>query len=80
VDTVNRIIQSVESGDTLEPVRYLSSLKDTKRELFLTEEPLEQKIKSQVTYGAGIISVVLIVIQNCNQVNLMRGSISIIWL
>jgi hypothetical protein len=25
IDTVNRIIQSFESGDTLEPVSYLSS-------------------------------------------------------
>ena len=43
-DTVNRIIKSFESGDTLEPVRYLSSLYDNKTESFLTEEPLEQKI------------------------------------
>jgi hypothetical protein len=40
VDTVNRIIQSFESGDTLELVRYLSSVKDTKTELVFTEEPL----------------------------------------
>jgi hypothetical protein len=46
IDTVNRIIQYFESGDTLEAARYLSSLNDTKRELFLTEEPLEQMIKS----------------------------------
>jgi hypothetical protein len=64
VDTVNRIIQSFESGDTLEPVRYLSSLMDTKTELFFTEEPLEQKIKSHVTYAAGIILVILTVIQS----------------
>ncbi len=64
MDTVNRIIQSFESGDTLEPVRYLSSLKDNKTELFLTEEPLEQKIKLQVTYAAGIIPVILTIIQS----------------
>jgi hypothetical protein len=66
IDTVNRIIQSFESGDTLEPepVSYLLLLKDTKRELFLTEEPLEQKIKSKVTYAAGIIPVVLTAIQS----------------
>jgi hypothetical protein len=40
IDTVNRIIQSFESGDTLELVRYLSSVKDTKTELVFTEEPL----------------------------------------
>lgn len=64
IDTVNRIIQSFESGDTLEPVSYLSSHKDTKTELFLTEEPLEQKMKSQVTYAAEIIPVILTVIQS----------------
>ena len=63
-DTVNRIIKSFESGDTLEPVRYLSSLHDNKTELFLTEEPLEQKIKLQVTYAAGIIPVILTIIQS----------------
>jgi len=63
MDTVNRIIQSFESGDTLEPVRYLSTLHDNKTELFLAEEPLEQKIKLQVTYAAGIIPVILTVIQ-----------------
>jgi hypothetical protein len=65
-DTVNRIIKSFESadGDTLEPVRYLSSLYDNKTESFLTEEPLEQKIKLQVTYAAGIIPVILTVIQS----------------
>jgi hypothetical protein len=61
-DTVNRIISSFESGDTLEPVRYLSSLHESK-ELFLVEESFEQKIKLQVTYAAGIIPVILTVIQ-----------------
>ena len=61
-DTVNRIITSFESGDTLEPVRYLSSLHEGK-ELFLAEESFEQKIKLQVTYAAGIIPVILTVIQ-----------------
>jgi hypothetical protein len=62
--TVNKIIQFFESGDTLEPVTYLSSLKDATTELFLVEEPLEQKIKLQVTYAAGIIPVILTVIQS----------------
>jgi hypothetical protein len=61
-DTVNRIITSFESGDTLEPVRYLSSLHEGK-ELFLAEESFEQKIKLQVTYAAGIIPVILTIIQ-----------------
>lgn len=64
MDTVNRIIQSFELGDTLEPVRYLSSLHESKTELFLAEEPLEQKIKLQVTYAAGIIPVILTIIQS----------------
>jgi hypothetical protein len=63
IDTVSRIIQSFETGDTLEPVRYLSTLHDNKTELFLAEEPLEKKIKLQVTYAAGIIPVILTVIQ-----------------
>ena len=63
-DTVNGIIKSFESGDTLEPVRYLSSLHDNKTEPFLTEEPLEQKIKLQVTYAVGIIPVILTIIQS----------------
>jgi hypothetical protein len=63
-DTVNRIINSFESGDTLEPVRYLSSLHESKEELFLAEESFEQKIKLQVTYAAGVIPVILTVIQS----------------
>jgi hypothetical protein len=63
-NTVNSIIKSFESVDTLEPVRYLSSLHENKTELFLTEEPLEQKIKLQVTYAAGIIPVILTIIQS----------------
>ncbi len=64
METVNRIIQSFESGDTLEPVRYLSSLHESKTELFLDEESFEQKIKLQVTYAAGIIPVILTIIQS----------------
>ncbi|TLX92064.1 MAG: hypothetical protein E6K94_02210 [Thaumarchaeota archaeon] len=64
MDTVNKIIQSFESGDTLEPVRCLSSLQQNKAELFLTEEQLEQKIKLQVTHAAGIIPVILTIIQS----------------
>jgi hypothetical protein len=64
IETINKIIQSFESGDTLEPVRYLSSLKDCETELFLVEEPLEQKIKLQVTYALGVIPVILTVIQS----------------
>jgi len=64
MDTVDRIIQSFESGDTLEPVRYLSTLHDDKTELFLAEEPLEKRIKLQVTYAAGIIPIILTVIQS----------------
>ena len=64
IETINKIIYSFESEDTLEPVRCLSSLKDSKTELFLVEEPLAQKIKLQVTYALGIIPVILTVIQS----------------
>lgn len=64
IETINKIIYSFESEDTLEPVRCLSSLKDSKTELFLVEEPLEQKIKLQLTYALGIIPVILTVIQS----------------
>ena len=63
-DTLNKIIQSFESGDTLEPLRYLSAVHGNTAELFLTEEPLEQKIKMQITYAAGIIPVVLTIMQS----------------
>lgn len=63
-DTVNRIINSFESGDTLDPVRLLSSLHESKEELFLAEESFEQKIKLQVTYAAGVIPVILTIIQS----------------
>ena len=63
METVNRIMDSSESGDTLEPVRYLSSLHESK-DLFLAEESFEQKIKLQVTYAAGIIPVILTIIQS----------------
>jgi hypothetical protein len=43
IETVNKIIQSFESGGTLEPVRYLSSLKNSTTELFLVEEPLDKR-------------------------------------
>ena len=59
----SRKFRSFESGDTLEHVRYLYSLKDSTTELFLVEEPLEQKIKLQVTYAVRIIPVILTVIQ-----------------
>src|SRR6059036_2451898 len=45
IETVNKIIQSFESGDTLEPVRYLSSLKDSKTELFLGRRTIRAKDK-----------------------------------
>ena len=63
MDTVNRIIQSFGSGDTLEPVPYLLTLHDNKTELFIAEEPLEKKIKVHVSYAAGIIPVIWTVIQ-----------------
>jgi len=48
----------------LEPLRYLSAVHGNTAELFLSEEPLEQKIKIQVTYAAGIIPVILTIMQS----------------
>ncbi len=54
----------MKSADTLELVQKLFQLHDVKTELYLTEEPLGQKIKLQVTYAAGIIPVILTIIQS----------------
>ena len=59
---IEKIIQSFESGDTLEPLRYLSQFKESDSAVFLVEEPLHEKIKTQVTYAIGIIPVVLTII------------------
>ncbi len=60
---IAKIIKSFNSGDTLEPVRYLTSFKDPSSDVFLAEEPLQEKIKTQVTYAAGIIPVALTIIE-----------------
>ena len=59
---IEKIIQSFESGDTLEPLRYLSQFKESDSSVFLVEEPLHEKIKTQVTYAIGIIPVALTII------------------
>ena len=64
IEIVNNIAQSFDSGDALEPVRYLSSLNDSRTESLLVEEAIEQKKKLQVTQAAGIIPIILTVIQS----------------
>ena len=49
IEIVNNIAQSFDSGDALEPVRYISSLNDSRTESLLVEEAIEQKKKLQVT-------------------------------
>ena len=60
---IEKIIESFESGDTLEPLRYLAQFKESDSDVFLVEEPLHEKIKTQVTYAIGIIPVVLTIIE-----------------
>jgi len=56
---IEKIIESFESGDTLEPLRYLAQFKGADSDVFLAEEPLHEKIKTQVTYAIGIVPVIL---------------------
>jgi len=67
---IEKIIESFESGDTLEPLRYLAQFKDADSDVFLVEEPLHEKIKTQVTYAIGIIPVALTIIERVIQ---LRG-------
>ncbi len=60
---IEKIIDSFESGDTLEPLRYLTQFKESDSSVFLEEEPLLEKIKTQVTYAVGIIPVALTIIE-----------------
>jgi hypothetical protein len=61
--SIAKIIESFDSGDTLEPLRYLTQFKDPESEVFLVEEPLFDKIKTQVTYAIGVIPVALTIIE-----------------
>lgn len=68
--SIAKIMETFDSGDTLEPLRYLTQYKDSESDIFLVEEPLLDKIKTQVTYAIGIIPVVLTIIE---RVFLYRG-------
>ena len=59
---LKKLFESFESGDTLEPLRYLAQFKESDSSVFLVEEPLHEKIKTQVTYAIGIIPVALTII------------------
>lgn len=61
--SIAKIIGSFDSGDTLEPLRCLMEFKDPASDVFLVEEPLFDKIKTQVTYAIGVIPVVLTIIE-----------------
>jgi hypothetical protein len=61
--SIAKIIGSFDSGDTLEPLRYLTQFKDPESDVFLVEEPIFDKIKTQVTYAIGVIPVVLTIIE-----------------
>jgi hypothetical protein len=61
--SIAKIIESFDSGDTLEPLRYLTQFKDPASDDFLIEEPIFDKIKTQVTYAIGVIPVVLTIIE-----------------
>lgn len=64
---IAKIIESFDSGDTLEPLRYLTQFKDPESDVFLVEEPLFDKIKTQVTYAIGVIPVALTIIERVLQ-------------
>lgn len=67
---IEKIMESFDSGDTLEPLRYLAQYRDADSDVLLVEEPLLDKIKTHVTYAIGIIPVVLTIIERAIQ---LRG-------
>jgi hypothetical protein len=64
---IEKIMESFDSGDTLEPLRYLAQFKDADSDVLLAEEPLHEKIKTQVTYAIGIIPVALTILERVIQ-------------
>ena len=62
-EIMDKVGNGFESNDTLEPVRYLASFFEQKEKELLVEEPLEKKIKTQLTYAIGIVPVVITIIQ-----------------
>lgn len=64
---IEKITECFDSGDTLEPLRYLAQFKDADSDVLLAEEPLHEKIKTQVTYAVGIIPVALTILERVIQ-------------
>lgn len=64
---IEKITECFDSGDTLEPLRYLAQFKDADSDVLLAEEPLHEKIKTQVTYAVGIIPVALTILERVMQ-------------
>jgi hypothetical protein len=67
---IEKITGSFDSGDTMEPLRYLAQYRDADSDVLLVDEPLLDKIKTHVTYAVGIIPVVLTIIERATQ---LRG-------
>lgn len=64
---IGKVTECFDSGDTLEPLRYLAQFKDADSDVLLAEEPLHEKIKTQVTYAVGIIPVALTILERVIQ-------------
>jgi hypothetical protein len=62
-EIMDKVGNGFESNDTLEPVRYLASFFEQKEKELLVEEPMEKKIKTQLTYAIGIVPVVITIIE-----------------
>lgn len=60
---IAKIIESFDSGETLEPLRYLTQFNGPKSDVFLVFD----KIKTQVTYAIGVIPVELTIIERVLQ-------------
>jgi hypothetical protein len=62
-EIMDKVGNGFKSNDTLEPVRYLASFFEQKEKELLVEEPIEKKIKTQLTYAIGIVPVVITIIE-----------------
>lgn len=58
-ETMEIVGKGFDSNGTLEPVRYLATFFEQKEQELLVEEPIQKKIKNQLTYAIGIVPVVI---------------------
>jgi hypothetical protein len=58
-ETMEIVGKGFDSNDTLEPVRYLATFFEQKEQELLVEEPIQKKIKNQLTYAIGIVPVII---------------------